>query len=218
MLWGWFMGLAFSLSWPGRQHAAIPCRLKTVCEAWLSCVISMTCDRYRFHICRYDGAGAVWDIYRRQDVQLLSAFLAAHAGDFTHMGEPVSLPPCSFAAAAAGAATAAGGSSGGSAGSSGGSNGGSSGAESGASLWPLFSQQFMLAERHRQALRAETGAHIVVHKWVIGYRPASQPRTEVLFDSCDKTTGRMVCSALPVCLPLCHRLSYNLKLQPLVGM
>jgi hypothetical protein len=118
------------------------------------------CYRYCFQSCRYDGAGAVWDVYRRQDVRPLSAFLAAHAGDFNHMGQTVRLPPCSSAATAA--AAAAEGGSGGCYGSSGGVS--SSGAESGASLWPLFSQQFMLAEPHRQALRAETGAH-VAHKW-----------------------------------------------------
>eukprot|EP00775_Hariotina_reticulata_P006709 gene6710-6930_t len=38
----------------------------------------------------YDGAGAVWDMFRRQDTPALQGFLLAHAADFTHQGEQVS--------------------------------------------------------------------------------------------------------------------------------
>lgn len=110
---------------------------------------------------------AVWDIFARQDVQQLSAFLAAHAADFTHMGQPVSLPVGSRGSAARDGGCAAVGRAGSSAGSSSGcsadtngsgSSGGRAAAGAAAALWPLFSQQFMLVERHRRALRAETGA------------------------------------------------------------
>lgn len=107
---------------------------------------------------------ALWDIYARRDVQQLSAFLAAHAADFTHMRQPVSLPggSCGVAAANGGGAAAgrAGSSSGCSANTSGcGSSGGGAAAGAAATtLWLLFSQQVMLVERHRRALQAETGA------------------------------------------------------------
>lgn len=109
---------------------------------------------------------AVWDIFARRDVQPLSAFLAAHATDFTHMGQPVSLPVGSRGSAGGDDGGAAAGRAGSSAGSSSscsadtsgcGSSGGGASAGAAANLWPLFSQQFMLVERHRRALRAETG-------------------------------------------------------------
>lgn len=37
----------------------------------------------------YGGAGAVWDIWRRQDVPKLRQYLRSHAGEFTHLGEPL---------------------------------------------------------------------------------------------------------------------------------
>ncbi len=38
---------------------------------------------------RYGGAGAVWDIFQRQDVPLLQQYLMAHCTEFTHAGKPV---------------------------------------------------------------------------------------------------------------------------------
>jgi hypothetical protein len=37
----------------------------------------------------YNGAGAVWDILRREDVPALCGWLRAHAAEFTHEGEGV---------------------------------------------------------------------------------------------------------------------------------
>lgn len=39
--------------------------------------------------CRYGGAAAVWDIWRRQDTQPLQAWLVEHQGEFVHQGRPV---------------------------------------------------------------------------------------------------------------------------------
>lgn len=40
--------------------------------------------------CRYGGAGAVWDIARRQDVPQLRHYLSSHKPDFQHAGQRVS--------------------------------------------------------------------------------------------------------------------------------
>ena len=41
-------------------------------------------------ICSYGGAGAVWDIFAREDAARLGAWLRDHADLFWHEGRPVS--------------------------------------------------------------------------------------------------------------------------------
>jgi hypothetical protein len=40
--------------------------------------------------CRYGGAAAVWDIWRRQDAQPLQGWLVEHQAEFVHQGKVVS--------------------------------------------------------------------------------------------------------------------------------
>jgi hypothetical protein len=83
-----------------------------------------------FLLCRYGGAGAVWDIFSRDDANCsdtkqLSHWLAGNASSFMHQGEPVEAG--SFTAAEADCHA------------------------------PIMSQQFMLNAEHRAQLRRDTG-------------------------------------------------------------
>jgi hypothetical protein len=91
----------------------------------------------------------VWDIWRQKDVTLLTRFLSDRASEFTHMGVP----------AAGGAPAAAAPADGGDDDDfcCSGCSSMPDGSRCIARLDPVFSQRFMLAERHRQELKADTG-------------------------------------------------------------
>jgi hypothetical protein len=122
---------------------------------------------------RYGGAGAVWDVWRREDATGLSLFLAAHSSEFSHQGAPAGACPAAASGAAAGgtdsghrsgvnsppadASGAACGCCAACAARSGGTGGGACVACV-AKMEPVVSQRYMLAARHRKALLSERGA------------------------------------------------------------
>ena len=95
-----------------------------------SCHLSIAIFLLNALQCRYGGAGAVWDIFARNDANCsdtkqLSHWLAGNASSFMHQGEAV--------------------------------EGGSFTAAEADSHAPIMSQQFMLNAQHRAQLRRDTG-------------------------------------------------------------